>query len=179
MPSKRCATSAKRSENCSSAPVTNRMACQSRFEIQVQASHRRILTAYSRLSTARNRAVWGLDCRSAGRLSKHITDDCGRDLTCHVALSLALLRLLIRPRHRSGMPLRIQDVTDVESSRHPDHRWRDAMGPLREMRVCARQRDPGYAVLSASVAIGRPCAPSEAGTMPASCALLGHDELLP
>jgi hypothetical protein len=23
----------------------------------------------------------------------------------------------------SGMPLRIKDVADVESSRHPDHRW--------------------------------------------------------
>ena len=45
--------------------------------------------------------------------------------------------------------------------------------------VCARQRDLGYVALSASVAIGRPCAPSQARTMPASCALLGHDELLP
>src|SRR6267142_4022780 len=96
MPSKRCATLAKKSENCSSAAVTNRMACQSRCEIQVQASHRRILTAYSRLSTPRNRAVWGLGCRSAGRLSKRITDDCGRALTRHVALSLVSLRRLIR-----------------------------------------------------------------------------------
>jgi hypothetical protein len=36
--------------------------------------------------------------------------------------------------------------------------------------VCARQRDPGYAVLLASVAIGRPCAPGQAETMPASYA---------
>src|ERR1700704_2937027 len=43
MLSKRCATLAKRSGNCSSAPVTNRMACQLRCEIQVQASHRRNL----------------------------------------------------------------------------------------------------------------------------------------
>src|SRR6266581_6928332 len=100
MPSKRCATSAKGNENCSSAAVTNRMACQSRYEIQAQASHRRILTACSRLSTARSPAVWGLDCRSAGRLSKRITDDCGRALTCHVALSLASLRRLIRPPYR-------------------------------------------------------------------------------
>src|SRR6266704_5759540 len=100
MPSKRCATSAKGNENCSSAAVTNRMACQSRCEIQAQASHRRILTACSRLSTARSPAVWGLDCRSAGRLSKRITDDCGRALTYHVALSLASLRRLIRPPHR-------------------------------------------------------------------------------
>src|SRR6476660_478842 len=85
MPSKRCATSAKRSGNCSSGPVTNRMACQSRCEIRVQASRRRLLSACSRLSTARNRTVWGLGCRSAGRLSKRITDDCGRALTCHVA----------------------------------------------------------------------------------------------
>src|SRR6267142_3906298 len=100
MPSRRCATSAKRNENCISAAVTNQMACPSRCEIQVQASHRRILTACSKLSTARNRAVWGLGCRSAGRLSKRITDDCGRALTCHVALSLASLRLLIRSPHR-------------------------------------------------------------------------------
>src|SRR5712692_182192 len=100
MPSKRCATSEKGSGNCSSAPVTNRMACQSRCEIRVQASRRRFLNACSRLSTPRNRAVWGLGCRSAGRLSKRITDDCGRALTCHVALSLASLRRLIRPPHR-------------------------------------------------------------------------------
>src|ERR1700680_1978333 len=100
MPSRRCATSAKRSGNCSSAPVTNRMACQSRCEIQVRASRRRLLSACSRLSTPRNRAVWGLGCRSAGRLSKRITDDCGRALTCHVALSLASLPRLIRPPHR-------------------------------------------------------------------------------
>src|SRR6266478_7657346 len=100
MPSRRCATSAKRNENYLSAAVTNRMACQSRCEIQVQASHRRILIACSKPSTARNRAVWGLGCRSAGRLSKRITDGCGRALTCHVALSLASLRLLIQPPHR-------------------------------------------------------------------------------
>src|SRR5216683_7558010 len=100
MPSKRCATSAKRSGNCSSAPVTNRMACQSRCEIRVQASRRRLLSVCSRRSTPRNRAVWDLACRSAGRLSKRITDDCGRALTCHVALSLASLRRLIRPPHR-------------------------------------------------------------------------------
>ncbi len=45
--------------------------------------------------------------------------------------------------------------------------------------VCARQRDPGYAALSVSLAIDRPCAPSQVRTMPAFCALLGHDELLP
>src|ERR1700730_13751155 len=76
------------------------MASQSRCEIQVQASPRPILTACSRLSTARNRTVWDLGCRSAGRLSKGITDDCGRVLTRHVALSLALLRRLIRSPHR-------------------------------------------------------------------------------
>src|SRR5882757_3753121 len=100
MPSKRCATSAKRSENCSSVPVTKRMACQSRCEIRVQASRQRFLTACSKLSTPRNRAVWGLGCRSAGRLSKRITGVCGRVLTCHVALSSASLRRLIRPPHR-------------------------------------------------------------------------------
>src|SRR4051794_33747743 len=41
---------------------------------------------------------WGLGCRSAGRLSERITDD-WRALTCHVALSLASLRRLIRPPH--------------------------------------------------------------------------------
>src|SRR6266566_726148 len=102
MPSKRCATLAKRSGNCSSAAVTNRMACQWRCGIRVQASFRRVLTACSRLSTAPNRAVWGLGCRSAGRLSKRITDDCGRALTCHVAPSLASLRRLIRPYREWG-----------------------------------------------------------------------------
>src|ERR1700730_13066524 len=76
------------------------MASQSRCEIQVQASPRPILTACSRLSTARNRTVWDLGCRSAGRLLKRITDNCGRALTCHVAPSLASLRRLIRPPHR-------------------------------------------------------------------------------
>src|SRR6266571_136806 len=102
MPSKRCATLAKRSGNCSSATVTNRMACQSRCKIQVQAWRRRVLTVCSKLSTPRNRAVWGLGCRSAGRLSKRITDDCGRALTCHVAPSLASLRRLIRPYREWG-----------------------------------------------------------------------------
>src|SRR6266700_5991044 len=102
MPSRRCATSAKRSENCSSAPVTNRMAYQSRCEIQVQAWRQRLLSVCSKLSTPRNRAVWGLGCRSAGRLSKRITDDCGRALTCHVAPSLASLRRLIRPYREWG-----------------------------------------------------------------------------
>ena len=87
MPSKRCAMSAKRSGNCSSAPVMNWMACQSRCEIPVQASHRRLLSGCSKLSTPRNRAVWGLGCRSAGRLSKRITDDCGRARTCPAAPS--------------------------------------------------------------------------------------------
>ena len=65
--------------------VTNRMACQSRCEIRVQASRRRVSSACSRLSTPRNRAVWGLGCRSAGQLSKRITDDCGRARTCPAA----------------------------------------------------------------------------------------------
>src|SRR6476620_8115998 len=100
MPSKRCATSAKRSGNCSSAPVTNRVACQSRCEIQVRASRRRLLSACSRLSTPRNRAVWGLGCRSAGRLSKRITDDCGRAPMCHVAPHLNSPCLPIQTLHR-------------------------------------------------------------------------------
>src|SRR5712671_3665457 len=100
MPSKRCATSAKRSENCSLAPATNRMACQSRCEIQAQASRRRLLSACSRRSTPRNRAGWGLGCRSAGRLSKRITDDCGRALTCHVAPHLNSPCLPIQTLHR-------------------------------------------------------------------------------
>src|SRR5882757_8451038 len=72
----------------------------------------------------------------------------------------------------SGMPLRIEDVADVESSRHPDHggetQW-DHYGRCR-LSVCARQRDLGYVALSASVAIGRPCEPSRARMMPASYA---------
>src|SRR6476620_2218172 len=100
MPSTRCATSAKRSGNCSSAVVTNRMACQSRCEIQVRASRRRLLSACSRRSTPRNRAVWGLGCRSAGRLSKRITDDCGRAPMCHVAPHLNSPCLPIQTLHR-------------------------------------------------------------------------------
>src|SRR5712671_3712084 len=99
MPSKRCATSAKTNESCSSALVTNGMACQSRCEIQVQASHRRLLSVCSRPSTPRNRTVWGSGCRSAVRLSKRITDNCGRGLTCRGALSMASLSRLIRPPH--------------------------------------------------------------------------------
>src|SRR5262245_52389963 len=86
--------------NCLSAPVTNPMAFASKCEIQGRASRRRLLSACSKLSTPRNLAVWDLDCRSAGRLLKRITDDCGRALTCHVALSSASLYLLIRPPHR-------------------------------------------------------------------------------
>src|SRR5258705_9864981 len=85
MPSKRCATSAKRSGNCSSALVTNRMACQSRCEIRVQASRRRLSSACSRPSTPRNRAVWGWACRSAVRSSTRTAADCGRARTCPAA----------------------------------------------------------------------------------------------
>jgi hypothetical protein len=109
--------------------VTDRMASQSRCEIQVQASHRRILTACSRLSTARNRAVWGLGCRSAGRLSKRMTDDCGRVLTCHVALSLASLRRLIRPPH--GVPLRTMSVKP---------QWRPNSATQRDDAMCRRPK---------------------------------------
>ena len=91
---------AKRIGNCLSAPATNRMAFASRCEIQGRASRRHRLSACSKLSTARNRAVWDLGCRSAGRLLKRITDDYGRALICHVALSSASLRLLIRRPHR-------------------------------------------------------------------------------
>jgi anti-sigma regulatory factor (Ser/Thr protein kinase) len=65
---------------------------------------RRLLSARSRLSPPRNRTVWGLGCRSAGRLSKRIADDCGRAQTCHVVVSLASLRLLILPPHRAQNP---------------------------------------------------------------------------
>ncbi|MEH2474535.1 hypothetical protein V1281_004282 [Nitrobacteraceae bacterium AZCC 2161] len=44
-----------------------------------------MLTACSRLSTPPNRAVWGLSWRSAGRLSKRITDNCGRAQSCPAA----------------------------------------------------------------------------------------------
>jgi Phage integrase, N-terminal SAM-like domain len=46
---------------------------------------RRILTACSKLFTRRNRAVWGLGCRSACQLSKRIMDDCGRARICPAA----------------------------------------------------------------------------------------------
>ena len=121
--------SAKRSGNCSSARVTNRMACRSRCEIQVQASHRLILTACSRLSTARNQTVWDLGCRSAGRLSKRMTDDCGRVLTCHLALSLASLRRLIRPPH--GVPLRTMSVKP---------QWRPNSATQRDDAMCRRPK---------------------------------------
>src|SRR5258706_14225184 len=178
MPSKRCATSAKRSGNCSSALVTNRMAYQSRCEIRVQASRRRLLSACSRRSTPRKRAVWDLGCRSAGQLSKRITDNCGRALTCHVAPSFASLRLLIRPPHREWNSTTWQTSSLAGTLIIGGETQWDHYGRCR-LSVCARQRDPGYAVLLASVAICRPCAPSQARTMPASYALLGHDELLP
>src|SRR5271155_3250648 len=111
MLSKRCATSAKRSGNCSSAPVTNRIACQSRCEIRVQASRRRLLSACSRPSTPRNRTVWGLGCQYAGRLSKRITDDCGRALTCPAAPSFTSLRRLILPLHREWNAASLGDAT--------------------------------------------------------------------
>jgi len=61
---------------------------------------RRMLTACSRLSTPRNRAVWGLGCRSAGRLSKRITDNCGRAQTCPAAPHLNSPCLPIQTLHR-------------------------------------------------------------------------------
>jgi len=68
MPSKRCATSAKRSGNCSLAAVTNRMACQSRCEIQVQASRRRLLSACSSHSTRPSPRAWAWAYLSAARI---------------------------------------------------------------------------------------------------------------
>src|SRR5258705_4667464 len=85
MPSKRCAMSAKRSGNCSSAAVTNRMAWQSRCEIRVQASRRRLSSTFSTPSTRRSLAVWGWACRSAVRSSKRTAADCGRARTCPAA----------------------------------------------------------------------------------------------
>jgi hypothetical protein len=84
-------------------------------------------------------------------------------------------------RFVSVVPLRIRDVGDVESAgalilygkTQSDHYGRCGLS------LCARQRDLGYAALSASVAIGRPCAPSRVRRMPASYARPGHDELLP
>src|SRR5258708_31459245 len=76
------------------------MACQSRCEIRVQASRQRLLSACSRRSTPRNRAVWGLGCRSAGRLSKRITDNCWRTRTCPAA------PLFNSPCRRSQTPRR-------------------------------------------------------------------------
>jgi hypothetical protein len=74
----------------------------------------------------------------------------------------------------SAVPLRIHDVADVESSGiliiRDETQWVDY--GRRRLSVCAKFRQPdlGYAALSASVAIGRPCAPSQARTMPASYA---------
>src|SRR2546430_4777643 len=101
------------------------MAYQSSCEIRVQASRRRLLSACASLSTPRNRWVWGLGCRSAGRLSKRITDDCGRALTCHVALSSASLRLLIRPPHRERSAATGRHAA---RSMHKTRRWKMTIG---------------------------------------------------
>src|SRR6266446_1170294 len=123
MLSKRCATSAKRSGNCSSAPATNRMACQSRCEIRVQASRRRLLSACSRLSTRRSLAVWGWACRSVVRSSKRTAADCGRARTCPAAPHLNSPCLPIQTLHRdwclgaaASRPLCLRER---RKSRHP------------------------------------------------------------
>src|SRR5258708_36690338 len=72
----------------------------------------------------------------------------------------------------SGMPLRVEDVADVESSRHPDPGGERQWDHYARLSLCATQRDLGYAALAASVAISRPCAPSPARTMPAAYSLL-------
>jgi hypothetical protein len=107
------------------------MACQSRCEIRVQASRRRLLSACSRLSTPRNRTVWGLGCRSAGRLSNLITDDCGRARTGPAApafnspcrRSQTLRRdaaLVSRPKEQATRPRSVvipQDIAEATSYR--------------------------------------------------------------
>jgi len=72
-----------------------------------------------------------LACRSADRSLKRITDDCGRPLTRHVALSFASSRLPIRPPHREW-----NEASDPQ---------RDHCGRCRPS-ICARQRYPSYAV---------------------------------
>src|SRR5882757_2742933 len=90
MPSKRCATSAKTSGNYSSAPVTNPMACQSRCEIRVQASRRRLSSAFSWASTRRSPTAWAWAYLSAARSSKPTADRCGRSRASRGAPSFSL-----------------------------------------------------------------------------------------
>src|SRR5262245_16492172 len=108
---------AKNIGSCLSAPVTNLMAFASRCEIQGRASRRRLLSACSKLSIPRNRAVWDLGCRSAGRSLKRITEDCGRAPTCHVALFSASLHLLIRPPRPDGVWPQIYKLAGAKSAR--------------------------------------------------------------
>ena len=148
MPSKRCATSAKRSGNCSSAPVTNRMACQSRCEIRVQASRRRLLSACSRLSTRRSLAVWGWACRSAVRSSKRTAADCGRARTCPAAPAFN------SPCRRSQTLRR--DAALVSKNRQLDREYRCGsinryrIQPFGPLPVCPEERtspdQPGWSV---------------------------------
>src|SRR5882672_10025581 len=144
MPSKRCATSAKRSGSCSSAPLTNRMACQSRCEIRVQASRRRFLSTFSRPSTRRSLAVWGWACRSAVRSSKRTAADCGRARTCPAApafnspcrRSQTLRRdaaLVSRPKEQATRPRVLLWV----KLRKPQHEHMFSALPWRSQRVDA------------------------------------------
>src|SRR5258705_3245386 len=112
MLSKRCATSAKRSENCSSAAVTNRMACQSRCEIQVQASRQRLLTACSKLSTRPSPRAWAWAYPSVARSSKPTADGCGRSRANRRVLSFSLRSL---PPERTD-----RDRVDVALWHQPD-----------------------------------------------------------
>src|SRR5258707_4954784 len=61
---------------------------------------RNVSIAFSRLSTPRSQAEWGWGCRSAGRLSKRITDACGPAQTCPAAPHLNSPCLPIQTLHR-------------------------------------------------------------------------------
>src|SRR6266403_4950881 len=113
MPSKRCATSAKRSENCSTAAVTNRMACQSRCEIQVQASRQRLLTACSKLSTRPSPRAWAWAYPSAARSSKPTADGCGRSRANRRVLSFSLRSLPPERTDRDRVDVALWHETDM------------------------------------------------------------------
>src|SRR5258705_671058 len=73
------------------------MACQSRGEIQVQASRRRLLSACSSHSTRPSPRAWAWAYLSAARSSKPTADGCGRPGANRRVLSFSLRSPLTEP----------------------------------------------------------------------------------
>jgi hypothetical protein len=90
----------------------NRMACQSRCAIQVQASHRRILTACSRLSTRPSPRAWAWAYLSAARSSKPTADGCGRSRANRRVLSFSLRSLPPERTGRDGVDVAVWLICD-------------------------------------------------------------------